>query len=617
MDNEFLDNVLSYLYNLADWSKDKDAEKILSKDMIKKCKKFDEDILDFVQNQLIKKIITDFYAYNLFLVEFKKQIDIESRIILKELTNLSSEQDVISFYQNNQKVMPTIVDGYYKLHQESEEIQKQVIANVINKRFDKIFLNLYSSFFCVSLDYYKYVLPSNVILGLNLVELYKIGKNSEIIFAFLESEFEDQKSKDSFISYVLSNIYADVIINKKSDFSKIDLSFCFDGDLSKLKKIYNSNTFILSVFSCYIDLYKDKKWFNFEDIRDKVDFSQIKSIYLLDPLYKHPDDIIKNADDVYTIMGEINQNLVNMLIDLTYKRMSDDQIANFLSELFAGNVMFDFDDNSIFRKKDIPYVINLYKLLFVTYFYEYCNYTSDDLDENENELFNYLENDLSKREILDLFNDSEDEHTITMKVIQYMFSTEKDHFLAQKKIIDEKKFKKILDINPYMFLEYRRVLGTLLPCETTISTEVGNWVIGMISDIVESYSKLNNQDLFYSDISQMIKHQSASIPYRNINEIISFVITNVYENIITKKEFTKEDQFIVNFVEGKNPDIDVLIADDEFIGKLLINFFDINDGIFNDNQLKEKRKNTKKFHKIKYLSRIDPFSYIDQPVLDN
>ncbi len=617
MDNEILDMILRFLYKEIDWTNNKDAEKFLSKEMIKKCLKSDNYTLGFVQNQLIKKIITDFYAYNLFLIETKKPIDIKSRIILRMLTNLASEQDVITFYQKNQNIMPTIIDGYYKLHQESEEIQKKVIANVINKRFDKIFLKLYGSFFCVKLDYYKYVLPSNVILGLNLIELYNIGHNDQIIFAFLNSEFKDQKSKESFISYVLSNVCADKIINKNTDFPKISLSICSEGDLSKLKKLYKNRTFVLSVFRHYLQLYSDKRWYSFKDIRDKVDFSQIKPIYLLDSSYKHPDDILKNADDVYTIMGEINQNLVNMLIDLTHKRMSDDKIASFFSELFAGNVIFNFDNSSIFRKKDMAYLINLYKLLFVTYFYEYCNYTYDDLDENENELFNYLENDLSRKEILDLFNDSEDEHTITMKVIQYMFSTEKDHFLAQKKIIDEKKFKKILDINPYMFLEYRRVLGTLLPYETTISTEVGNWVIGMISDIVESYSKLNNQDLFYSDISQMIKNQSVSRPYRNINEIISFVITNVYENIITQEKLNKEDQFIINFVEGNNPDIDVLISDDEFIGKLLIQFFNLNDGIFTDERLKEKRKKTEKLNKIKYLSRIDPFSYIDQPVLDN
>lgn len=617
MDNEILDVILNNLYNVIDWDNNIDVENMLSEEMIKQFVKCDDDTLIFIKNQIIKKIVTDFYAYNLFLVETRKQIDVESRIILRELTNLECEQDVVSFYHENKNIIPIIISGYYRLHQESEETQKKVIANVINKRFDKIFLNLYGSFFCVKLDYYKYVLQSNIILGLNLIELYNIDHNDQIIFAFLNCEFKDQKSKESFISYILSNIYADVIINNYSDYAKIDLSTFSDGDFSKLKALYNDQEFIISIFRRYLELYGSKKWYNFKDIRDKVDFSQIESIYLLDPLYKHPDDIIKNANDVYTIIGEISDNLNNLFVDLIHKRLSNDKIAEFMSEFFDGNVIFNFDETSIFRKKDMSFIINLCKLLFVTYFYEYCNYTYDKLDENETELFDYLDSDLSRQEILALFDDADYQYTIVMKVIQYVFSSENDHFLAQKKIVDDKKIMKILNINPYMFFEYRRVLGTLLPYETTISTEVGNWVMGMISDIIESYNTLNNHEIFYSDISQIIKYQSVNTQYRNINEIIGFVISNVYENIISQKEFTKEEQFIINFVEGSNPDIDLLIADDEFIGKLLIKFFDLNEGIFTDEKLKEKRKNTKQYHKIKYLSKIDPFNFIDKPVLDN
>ena len=195
--------------------------------------------------------------------------------------------------------------------------------------------------------------------------------------------------------------------------------------------------------------------------------------------------------------------------------------------------------------------------------------------------------------------------------IKYIFSKETDEFRAKKKIVDDGKLKNILRLNPYILLEYRRLFGILLPTETSKSTEYGNIILEILSNIIPYVNNL--EDNGYQRVAKIFKRDYYEINM-DLNEIVGFIISNIYENLITKEKLSEDENNFVKNLENNIIDIDDIINNDDLLGEILFYFFSLNDEYLNDDKLKNLR-NSGNREKVKVLKKYDPFYEIDREIL--
>ena len=175
MSNRQIDELMYNLRKKMDNGiENKELSIILSNELIYKIIKEEFQIeSNKMVDDILKKILTDFYAYYLYKLELDDNIDNNVVVMLKEFNELSSEEDVISYIRGNKYKFKLIIDGYFEYHEMSIDYQGQVMANVVNKRKGLEFSSLYKDFFCVDIDYESKLLPHNVIVGLELINTYK------------------------------------------------------------------------------------------------------------------------------------------------------------------------------------------------------------------------------------------------------------------------------------------------------------------------------------------------------------------------------------------------------------------------------------------------------------
>ena len=560
---------------------------------------------DFDNDKIIRKIVTDFYAYYLYKIEIGDDIEEFSKNILDELIELEGE-DISDYINNNLDIFSFMIDKYYEYHENSIVYQCKVMANIINKRRFSEFEDLYSEFFYVDFNYEFLVLPKLINCGLEFRDY--CNNDDKKIFIYLNNEFENQIDKNYFLNYILSNVYAYLKINGCENEDESNLVKLTEKMDRRMKCFYEDNKFVIKLVKKYFDIYSDIKWFEFKDVRDNIDFNEIDLIYKLDDSYKHPLDIMKNANNVSTILEYI-QNFINgVLENLTMQDKSDEEIIEFFNKIFNDEILIKYD-NFLFNKKNDKYFRYLIKLYFLSSYYEYCNYNRDSLLQGEEKIYDYIDSGININDGLDIYENEEDQEIIISSVIDYMFSKESLEFKARRKIVEDGKMKNILSFNPYLMLEYRRLFGVLLPNETSKSTEYGNIILSTLCNIIP-FSKYN---LDYQKIARVFKRDHYSINM-DLNEIVGFIISNIYENIIIKEELTEEENNFVRNMEDNIIEINDIVDNDELFGKLLFYFFNLNDEYLNDDMLK-KLRNSGNREKVKVLKKYDPFYEMDNDIL--
>lgn len=381
-----------------------------------------------------------------------------------------------------------------------------------------------------------------------------------------------------------------------------------------MRCFYDDDKYIINMVKMYNDLYENIKWYEFMDIRDYYPIEDIDIIYKLDNKYKHPKDIIKNASNVYTIIGNIQEILFRNVENLIDTKKSNDEIMEWLIKLVDGKVQILYNSINIFDYNDNKLFIKLIKLYLVSAYYEYCNYTYDDLEDDELDLFEYIDKGIDIYDSIDLFKDDDDKQLIVDKYLEYSYCKENTEILARKKIVSDNKFMNAIKMNPYIYLEYRRVFGTLLPLETSKSTEYGNLIMGKIFDIISLSNSLEDEHgIKYADLAQMFKNESYEI-YMDMDDILRFILSNIYENLMSKDDKSSDELEYIKNIENNYYDVNGIIDDEDNLGKLLLYFFNLNGDYFNDDKLKRLR-NSSKGRKVKILKKLDPFYEVDSEVL--
>ena len=497
----------------------------------------------------------------------------------------------------------------------SIDYQGQVMANVVNKRKGLEFSSLYKDFFCVDIDYESKLLPHNVIVGLELINTYKESLyDDKSIINYLNTEFEEKIDRYNFLNYILSNIYANIKLNGCNNIEDKNTVKLVEHLDKNMRCFYDDNNYVINLVKKYNDLYKNIKWYEFMDIRDYYPIEDIDIIYKLDNEYKHPKDIIKNATEVYTVIGKIQEYLFRNVENLIDMDKTNEEIMEWLIMLVDGEVQIYYDSIDIFDYNDNELFIKLIKLYLVSAYYEYCNYTYDDLEDDELSLFEYLDKGIDIYDSIDLFKDEDDKQLIVDKYLEYSYCKENTEILARKKIVSDNKFMNAIKMNPYIYLEYRRVFGTLLPLETSKSTEYGNLIMGKIFDIISLSDSLEDEHgIKYEDLAQMFKNDSDEI-YMDMDEIVGFILSNIYENLMCKNNKTDDEIDFINNLENNFYDVNNIIDDEDNLGKLLLYFFKLNSDYFNDDKLK-KLRNSSKDCKVKILKKFDPFYEVDSEIL--
>lgn len=617
MSNREIDELLYNLRKRMDKGiENKELSIILSNESIYKIIKEEFQIeSDKMVDDILKKILTDFYAYYLYKLELDDNIDENIVVILNDFNELSSEEDVISYIRSNKYRFKLIIDGYFEYHKNSIMFQSEVMANVVNMRKGIDFTSLYNDFFAVDIDYESLLLPHNVIVGLELLDNYKESLyDDKSIINYLNIEFDKKKDKYDFLNYILSNIYANIKLNgckNDEDNNTVKLVEHLDKNM---RCFYDDNNYVINLVKKYNDLYKNVKWYEFKDIRDYYPIDNIDIIYKLDNKYKHPQDIIKNANDVYTVVGRLQEFLFKSVENLIDMEKSNEEIVEWLIQLIDGKMQIKYSKNGIFDYNDDDSFIRLIKLYLVSAYYEYCNYTFDNLNFDELDLFEYIDNGIDAFDCLDLYEDDHDKQLIALKYLEYSYCKENTEILARKKIVSDNRFNNAIKMNPYIYLEYRRVFGTLLPLETSKSTEYGNLIIGKIFDIISLFNNLEDEyGIKYEDLAQMFKNESYEI-YMDMDEIVGFIFSNIYENLMSKIDITDNEKDFINNLENNFDDVYNIIDDDDSLGRLLLYFFELNSDYFNDYKLKKLKKSSKNI-KVKILKKLDPFYEVDSEVL--
>lgn len=613
MNNNDIDNLLYKLRKQMDKGfEDKELSIFFINDCCSRIisKEFSIDN-DNISDLLIRKMISDFYAYYLYKIELGDDIDNLSLEIVQDLKSLDCD-DVLNYVKYNLNKFYIIIKNYFEFCDKDIVFKEEVMANIVNKRLGIEISSLYRDYFCSDLNYEKYLLSNSVIVGLDLIDTYAKNKNDKDIIQFLNIEFEDKIFKYKFLNYILSNVYAYLKLNGCSNDFDVKLVNLTDKIANRMKCFYDDEEFVLKLVKKYFNIYKDVRWFEFKDVRDYLPFEQIDLIYKLDDSYKHPSDVIKNATNIFTILEDVQSFLNDNIERLSLLEMDDFEISQWIKGLLNYKTVVHYSENTIFKLEDDNYFRNLIRLYLLTSYYEYSNYNN--LDDNENALFKYIDKGISMDEAISVFDDEDDCNLIIDRCIDYYFSKENTEILARNKIIEDKRFAKVLKFNPFVFLDYRRSFGTLFPLETSKSTEYGNVILGTLFDIISLSDDLEDEHgIKYQDIAQMFKNDFFDI-HLDLDEILGFILTNIYENLINKDNLDNvEKDFIIN-MENYFIDIDDLCENDDFLGQLLVYFFNLNGEYFNDEKLKKLRNNGGK-RKTKILQKYDPFYEIDKDIL--
>lgn len=196
MSNRQIDELMYNLRKRMDKGiENKELSIILSNELIYKIIKEEFQIeSNNMVDDILKKILTDFYAYYLYKLELDDKIDDNIATILESFNELSSEEEVINYIRSDKNRFKLIIDGYFKYHKNSIMFQSEVMANVVNTRKGLEFSSLYRDFFAVDFDYESKLLPHNVIVGLELIDIYKKSLyDDKSIINYLNIEFEEKK----------------------------------------------------------------------------------------------------------------------------------------------------------------------------------------------------------------------------------------------------------------------------------------------------------------------------------------------------------------------------------------------------------------------------------------
>ena len=563
--------------------------------------------------ELIRKIVSDFYAYYLYKIECRENIDSNIKEIVDDIKELSCD-DIIDYVKYNLFKFYIIIKKYFEYHKQSIDYQCEVMANVVNKRLGTELTGIYKEFFFVDFSYEYLLVQNNVMIGLELRDYCLDSLNDNTIIQYLNVEFENKVDRNNFLNYVLSNVYASLKINGCNSKEDLDLVKSTEQIDKKMKCFYDSDEYVINLIKKYFDIYNNVKWFEFKDIRDYISFENVELIYKLDNCYKHPMDVLKNAKEVYTVMEKVQEFLFNSIEKLVIENKDDFEILEWIKKLINNKVMVCYSEKTIFSYEDDQLFKNLIKLLLLSSFYEYCNYDLDNIDISEMNLYKYIDDGLDGMEGLSIFEDDEDCEIIINKFIDYYFSKENIELMAKKKIVQDNKFKNIIKFNPYMFLEYRRAFGFLLPLETSKSTEYGNIILGILFDIISLSDNLeDDHGIKYQDLAQMFKNDFFEI-HLDLDEIIGFILSNIYINLNSRGNINDDEKLYIISMENNQLNVDDIINNDILFGELLFYFFNLNGEFLNDNKLKKFRKNYSE-DKIKVLKKYDPFYEIDRDIL--
>ena len=563
--------------------------------------------------ELIRKIVSDFYAYYLYKIECRENIDSNIKEIVDDIKELSCD-DIIDYVKYNLFKFYIIIKKYFEYHKQSIDYQCEVMANVVNKRLGTELTGIYKEFFFVDFSYEYLLVQNNVMIGLELRDYCLDSLNDNAIIQYLNVEFENKVDRNNFLNYVLSNVYASLKINGCNSKEDLDLVKLTEQIDKKMKCFYDSDEYVINLIKKYFDIYNNVKWFEFKDIRDYISFENVELIYKLDNCYKHPMDVLKNAKEVYTVMEKVQEFLFNSIEKLVIENKDDFEILEWIKKLINNKVMVCYSEKTIFSYEDDQLFKNLIKLLLLSSFYEYCNYDLDNIDISEMNLYKYIDDGLDGMEGLSIFEDDEDCEIIINKFIDYYFSKENIELMAKKKIVQDNKFKNIIKFNPYMFLEYRRAFGFLLPLETSKSTEYGNIILGILFDIISLSDNLeDDHGIKYQDLAQMFKNDFFEI-HLDLDEIIGFILSNIYINLNSRGNINDDEKLYIISMENNQLNVDDIINNDILFGELLFYFFNLNGEFLNDNKLKKFRKNYSE-DKIKVLKKYDPFYEIDRDIL--
>ena len=250
-----------------------------------------------------------------------------------------------------------MIDKYFEYHENSIIYQCMVMANIVNKRRISEFEDLYDDFFSVDFNYDSLVLPKLINCGLQLRDYY--NNDDKRILNYLNNEFESPIEKNYFLNYILSNVYVYLKLNgcdSEDDVNLVKLTEKLDR---RMKCYYDDSTFIIKLVKRYFDIYGDTKWFEFKDIRDDIDFKEIDLIYKLDDSYKHPFDIMKNADNISTIFDYIINFVNGVLEKLTLQEKTEDEIINWFNKLFNNEISIKYD-NFFFNEENYNFFMSRY-----------------------------------------------------------------------------------------------------------------------------------------------------------------------------------------------------------------------------------------------------------------
>ncbi len=533
--------------------------------------------------------------------------------IIDDIKTLSYD-DVINYVKFNLYKFYVMIEKYFDFHEKSVMFQEETMANVVNKRLGFEFTAIYKDYFMSDLNYEDYLLSTNVIFGLDLVDIYCRSNNDDDILKFLNIEFDSKFYRDRFLNYILSNVYTYLKLNGCNDDFDVNFVNLTEKIDKRMKCFYEDDEYVIKLVKKYVNIYRDVKWFEFKDIRDYIPFDKIDLIYKLDENYKHPSDVLKNATEVYTILEEVQKFLFDNIEKLTLQDKDDFEIVEWIKQLLNNEVVVYYSENTVFKADDDNYFKNLIRLFLLSSFYEYCNYNLDNVDYQDLALFKFIDDGINEEDALLLFDDSDDCDLIISKFVDYYFSKEKTELLARKKIIQDNRFDKVLKFNPYVYLDYRRAFGTLFPLETSKSTEYGNIILGSLFDIISLSDNLEDEyGIKFQDISQMFKNDFFDI-HLDLDEITGFILINVYENLVNKADLDDLEKDFILSMECNEINLDDIYENDYLFGQLLVYFFNLNGEYLNDNKLK-KLRNSVEINKIKILKKYDPFFEIDGEIL--
>ena len=560
--------------------------------LIHKYNLYGMEIIDY----FILKISTDFYAYNLYKSEINEVLNKYVNDIMEDMLEIANEEELLDYVRENIAKFALMIKDYFEYCKCDLECHKRVMANVYNTNNDLLLSTWYSNFFLINYDFYEYLLDQKVIKGLYFISLYEEKKDLEFLNPTLRIEFESEEEIDQFFDYMLSNVVAYLKLNNENFLGKYKL----DEVLKNKDFLYKNDEFVKNIFMKYYNIYKGVKWYNFKDVRDNLKLNDYNVISKLDKIYIHPDDIFKGATDVYTLVGYVRRKL-NIAINMKFEDdLKDQEVVSFLMNVLEGVESIDFDYNL-----ENDYLLNIVKLVIASDFYEYANYMRDDLDIMEEQIYEDLDNIENCLDVIDIFDSDVKSTIIISKFLDYNYGDEQDIFNARKKIIKDKKIHQLLNINPFNVLEYRRLYGILLPLETSKFVELGNIVIGIISDITgleDLYTQ--NGKIMYEEVAEMFLNEVSNV---NIDEeqAIGFIVTNIYSNLLNALNPTSDYKEVIKFIEDESNIIEKLKSDYDLLGQFIVVVDRVNPEYINDDIMKDRFYKIK--NKVKILKRINPF----------